>query len=95
MATATERTLMNALAAAEGIRQAAKNAALSTYAAAGFTPGALATYNTALAAADNTYVTSAQSAINTAGAETTVGLVNPAGGVSLATIFANPGAAQQ
>lgn len=67
MALLTERTFIVAVQVAEGVRQAAKAAALATFTAAGFTPAAQATYATALAAADVAYITAVNSAANTSG----------------------------
>jgi hypothetical protein len=52
MATATEATFWAAVTAAAGVRQVAYAAAQATYAAAGFTPGARATYIAAAVTAD-------------------------------------------
>jgi hypothetical protein len=65
MATATELTLITAVRTAEGVRQAAKQAAFVTY---GFVQANLAAYLTALEAADNAFVTTVQAAASTAGA---------------------------
>ncbi len=59
MATSTEITFFNAVAAAESTRQTAKSAAFTTYA---FVPASYTTYKTALADADVAYYT----AVNTA-----------------------------
>ncbi len=65
MATASEFTFITAVRAAEGVRQSAKLAAFNTYA---FNPANLAAYLTALEAADNAFITSANAAASTAGA---------------------------
>lgn len=62
MATAAEQTFVAAARTAEGVRQAAKAAAFAAY---GFAAANLATYIAALQAADNTFVTSINSAANT------------------------------
>lgn len=67
MASLVERTFIVAVQVAEGVRQVAKATALATYTAAGFTPGAQATYATALAAADVAYITAVNAAANTSG----------------------------
>ena len=51
MATSAQYTFIQAVAAAEGVRQTAKASAFTTYA---FVPANLAAYKTALAAADRT-----------------------------------------
>lgn len=85
MATAAESTFYAAVAKAEGVRQVAKAAALATY---GFAQSGLATYLSALQAADNAYLTSVVSAANTLSAAgytipntggTNPGNVNPGG----------------
>lgn len=65
MATAAEFTFAAAVRAAEGVRQAAKQAAFVTYS---FVAANLAAYITALEAADNAYITSVNSAASTLGA---------------------------
>jgi hypothetical protein len=65
MATATEFTLIAAVRAAEGVRQAAKQAAFVTY---GFVQANLAAYLTALEAADNAFITTVNAAASAAGA---------------------------
>src|SRR5258706_9369735 len=65
MATAAELTFINAVRAAEGVRQVAKAAAFVTY---GFVQANLAAYLTALEAADNAFITSTNAAASTAGA---------------------------
>jgi len=67
MATAAQRTFILAVAAAEGTRQTSKAAALATFAAAGYAASALATYQSALAAADVAYLTAVNTARNTEG----------------------------
>jgi hypothetical protein len=81
MATGAQYTFISAVAAAEGVRQTAKTAAFNTFAAAGFAAGSLATYKTALAAADVAYITAVNTARNTE-AETigTVGDTGPIAG---------------
>lgn len=65
---AVEVTFANAVATAEGVRQAAKAAAYATFAAASFAGGAtLTTYIAALLAADVAYTTAVNSAMNTSG----------------------------
>jgi hypothetical protein len=66
MATATEATFWAAVTAAAGVRQVAYAAAQATYAAAGFTPGARATYIAAAVTADIAYDTAVNSAATTA-----------------------------
>jgi hypothetical protein len=92
MAMASELTFSNAVRKAEGIRQTAKAAAFATWA---FQQGApLTTYVAALAAADNTYMTSVNSAASTAGV---IGLpypgqLGPAGAAVLgSTVIGNVG----
>ena len=65
MASSAQYTFIQAVAAAEGVRQTAKTAAFNTFAAAGFAPGSLSTYKTALAAADVAYLTAVNTARNT------------------------------
>ena len=66
MATLAEVTFMQAVAAAEGVRQTAKTAAFATWA---FGSGAtLTTYLSSLKSADKTYLDAISAAINTAGA---------------------------
>jgi len=65
MATAGELTFIAAVRAAEGVRQVARAAAFATY---GFVQANLAAYLTALEAADNAFITSANAAASTAGA---------------------------
>jgi hypothetical protein len=81
MASAAEFTFIQATIKAEGVRQSAKASAFATFAAAGFTPGAFATYQTAVASADSTYLSSVQSAGVTLG-ETigTLGTFQPVNG---------------
>lgn len=67
MASALDQAFIVAVTAAEQTRQNAKATALATYTAAGFTPGARATYATALVAADVAYITAVNSAVSTAG----------------------------
>jgi hypothetical protein len=74
MATSTEWTFINTIRAAEGVRQAAKASAFTTY---NFVQANLAAYLTALEAADNAYITSANAAASTAGA---VGMTIPNSG---------------
>ena len=62
MATAAEQTFVAAVRVAEGVRQAAKAAALTTY---GFVQANLAAYLTSLEAADNAYMASVNSAAST------------------------------
>lgn len=64
MARAVEITFENAVAAAEGVRQASRAAALATY---GYVAANLAAYITAIAAADVAYVTAVNAAANTSG----------------------------
>jgi hypothetical protein len=78
MASATEQTFVRAVAAAEGVRQAAKAAAFATWA---FQQGApLATYIAALSAADVAYTTAVNSALNTLGGTGNVGQSGPIAG---------------
>jgi hypothetical protein len=81
MASAAEYTFIQATAKAEGVRQAAKAAALATFSAAGFAGSALATYTSALASADSAYLSAVQSAGVTLG-ETigTLGTFQPVNG---------------
>lgn len=65
MATAAEQTFNAAVMKAEGIRQSAYAAAFTAY---GFVAANLATYITALEAADNAYVSAVNSAASTLGA---------------------------
>jgi hypothetical protein len=75
MATPTELTFMNAVALAEGTRQAAKVAAFTTYA---FNPANLAAYKIALEDADVAYVTAVNAARNTADLQVgTLGISGP------------------
>ena len=60
MASAAESTFINAVIAAESIRQAAKASAFTTY---GYVPA----YRTALVAADVAYITAVNTAASTAG----------------------------
>jgi hypothetical protein len=78
MATSAQYTFIQAVAAAEGVRQTAKASAFTTYA---FVPANLAAYKTALAAADVAYITAVNTARNTE-AETigTVGDTGPIAG---------------
>lgn len=97
MATAAESTFYQTVAKAEAVRQAAKAAAFTTY---GFVPANLAAYITALEAADNTYISSVNSAASTlnacgystpngpGGASANPGNVNP-GGVGTDVISVN------
>lgn len=62
MATAAEQTFARAVQAAEGVRQAAKQAAFVTY---GFVAANLAAYEAALTAADVAFTTAVNSAANT------------------------------
>jgi hypothetical protein len=64
MALAAEVTFVNAVAAAEGIRQVTKAAALATY---GYVQANLAAYIAALAAADVAYITAVNTAANSSG----------------------------
>ena len=64
MASAVEQTFINAVNAAESIRQASKASAFTTY---GFVAANLAAYKTALAAADVAYLTAVNTARNSAG----------------------------
>lgn len=64
MASAAESTFINAVIAAESIRQAAKASAFTTYA---YAPASLAAYRTALVAADVAYITAVNTAASTAG----------------------------
>jgi hypothetical protein len=64
MATAAELTFITAVRAAEGVRQAAKQAAFVTY---GFAQAGLAAYLTALEAADNAFITTVNAAASTLG----------------------------
>jgi hypothetical protein len=65
MATGPQYTFIQAVAAAEGVRQTAKLAAFNTW---NFQPGApLTTYNAAILAADQAYVAAIKSAANTEG----------------------------
>src|SRR5215471_10231644 len=74
MATSAESTFIAAVRTAEGVRQAAKAAAFTTY---GFVQANLAAYLTSLEAADNAYITSVNAAASTAGA---VGMTVPNSG---------------
>jgi|SRR5215510_12155960 len=74
MATSAESTFIAAVRTAEGVRQVARAAAFTTY---GFVQANLATYLTSLETADNTYISSVNSAANTAGA---VGITIPNAG---------------
>src|SRR5262249_61036658 len=66
MATAAEQTFVAAVRAAEGVRQVAKASAFTTNAVNGAIPAAnLAAYVAALQAAENTFLTSINSAANT------------------------------
>jgi hypothetical protein len=65
MATAAEQTFVAAVRVAEGVRQSAKAAAFTTFAAAAFAGSALATYAAALTAADVAFTTAVNSAANT------------------------------
>lgn len=75
MATAAEYTFMKAIYLAEQTRQTAKLNAFNTWAFG--VGGALSTYVAALEAADNAYITAANSAASTAGA---VGITVPNAG---------------
>ena len=78
MATKAEYTFAQAVAAAEGVRQSAKAAALATY---GFVQANLAAYITALEAADNAYTASVNAALSALGSTTnTVPTLTPAFG---------------
>jgi hypothetical protein len=92
MATSAEYTFTAAVQKAEGIRQAAKAAAFTTWA---FQQGApLTTYVTALETADNAFITSVNSAASTLGV---VGLpvpgqLGPGGAAALgSTVIGNVG----
>ena len=63
MATSTELTFMAAVNTAEGVRQAARIAAFTTYA---YAPANLAAYKIALEDADVAYTTSVNTARNAA-----------------------------
>src|SRR5262249_40655380 len=64
MATSAEYTFMQAVQKAEGVRQASKAAAFTTWAFGG--ASALTTYLAALVSADDAYTASVKSALNTA-----------------------------
>lgn len=64
MASAAEIVFMNAVSAAESTRQATKSAAFVTY---GYVQANLATYKSAIAAADVAYTTAVNAAANTSG----------------------------
>ena len=64
MASAAEITFMAAVSAAESTRQATKSAAFVAY---GYVAANLATYKTAIAAADVAYITAVNAAANTSG----------------------------
>ena len=75
MALAAEVVFYNAVVAAEGVRQASRVAALTTYA---FNPANAVAYVTALSDADAAYVTAVNSASDTANLMTgTVGHTGP------------------
>jgi hypothetical protein len=77
MATAAESTFIQAVIAAEAVRQQAKAAAFTTY---GFNPANLATYKTALVAADVAYITAVNSASSTAAITFNTGYTSLIGG---------------
>jgi hypothetical protein len=81
MASAAEYSYIQTVAKAEGVRQGSVAAAYATFSAAGFTPAAFTTYNSAVATARQAYITAVQSAMATLG-ETldTYGLSGPIGG---------------
>lgn len=58
---AAEQVFFNAVAAAEGVRQNAKNVAFTTYA---YAPANLVAYRTALQDADTAYFTAVNTALN-------------------------------
>lgn len=65
MALAAQYTFIQAVAAAEGVRQTAKAAALATFQAANFAAASWSTYNTAIQAADTAYMLAVKNAANT------------------------------
>src|SRR5215468_9620394 len=66
MATAAELTCINSIRVAEGVRQVAKASAFTTNAVNGAIPAAnLSAYIAALQSAENTFITSVASALNT------------------------------
>jgi hypothetical protein len=67
MALAADYVFNQAVIAANGVRQASIASAYATFVAAGFTPAAYATYNSAVAAADVAYFTAVNTARNTQG----------------------------
>lgn len=81
MALAAQYTFIQAVQVAEGVRQTAKAAALTTFQAANFAAANWATYNSAIAAADVAYMLAVKNAQNTE-AETlgTLGTSGPIGG---------------
>jgi hypothetical protein len=84
MATAAEYTFALACQTAENARQAARAAAFAAY---NYNPAGLATYRTALVAADVAYITSVNSAASTAGLTINTGYSGPLSGLlaSIAT----------
>jgi hypothetical protein len=78
MATALEQTFVRSVAVAEGVRQAAKASAFTTY---GFTLANLSAYVAALSAADVAYFTAITAALNTAGLSGNTGQSGPLGGL--------------
>jgi hypothetical protein len=92
MAMLSEYTFTLAVQKAEGVRQAAKAAAFTTWA---YQQGAaFTTYVTALETADNAFITAVNAAANTCGPVglPTPGQLGPAGAASLAgTVIGNVG----
>jgi hypothetical protein len=81
MALASDYVFIQAVTAANGVRQTSQAAALATYQAAGFAGTALAAYVSALAAADVAYFTSVNTARNTQGGTISqAGNTGPIGG---------------
>jgi hypothetical protein len=76
MATSAEQTFIRAVAVAEGVRQNSKAVAFVAYA---FVAGNLATYVSALSAADVAFFNSVTTALNTAGLSGNVGQSGPLG----------------
>ena len=84
MCTSLEQGFVRGVVAADGVRQAAKASAFTTY---GFVAGNLAAYISALSAADVAFITAVNAALNTAGLSGTIGQSGPLGGnwASIAT----------